>query len=116
MDYYNARGTAEKAIGELKNGFGLHKLPCGQLFANAAFFQIGLLAYNLVQTFKRFALPEGWKTFCIKNLRFRLLCQAAIVVRHARRIVLKLSAAFPNFGVFENARWAILSPEVACPA
>lgn len=116
MDYYNARGSAEKAIGELKNGFGLHKLPCGQLFANAAFFQIGLLAYNLVQTFKHFALPEGWKTFCIKNLRFRLLCQAAIVVRHARRIVLKLSAAFPNFSVFESARWAVLSPEVAYPA
>jgi hypothetical protein len=116
LDHHNARGTAEKAIGEFKNGFGLRKLPCGQLFANAAFFQIGLLAYNLVQTFKRFALPEGWKTFCIKNLRFRLLCQAAIVIRHARRIVLKLSAAFPNFDVFESARWAVLSPQVACPA
>lgn len=116
LDFYNARGTAEKAIGELKNGYGLCKLPCGQLFPNAAFFQIGLLAYNLVQTFKRFALPEGWKTFCIKNLRFRLLCQAAIVIRHARRIVLKLSAAFPNFSVFESARWAILAPQVANPA
>lgn len=110
LDHHNARGSAEKAIGEFKNGFGIRKLPCGELFANAAFFQIGLFAYNLIQTFKRFALPESWRTFCIKNLRFRLLCQAAIVVRHARRIVLKLCGAFPFFDVFDGARWAISSP------
>ncbi len=113
LDHHNDRGTAEKAIGELKNGYGLDKLPCKELFANAAFFQVGMLAYNLVQTFKRHALPKSWRTFCIKNLRFRLLCQAAIVVRHARRLVMKLSAAFPHFEVFEQARWAVLSPVLA---
>ena len=113
LDQHNDRGTAEKAIGELKNGYGLDKLPCGGLFANAAFFQIGLLAYNLVQTFKRYALPESWKTFCIKNLRFRLLCQAARVVSHAGYLILKLSAAFPFFEIFEKARWAVLSPQLA---
>jgi hypothetical protein len=113
LDHHNARGTAEKALAELKNGFGLDKLPCKDLFANAAFFQTVMLAYNLVQTFKRHALPEGWRTFCIKNLRFRLLCQAAIVVTHARRLVMKLSAAFPFFEVFEQARWAVMNPAIA---
>jgi len=113
LDHHNDRGAAEKAFGEIKNGFGLSKLPCGQLMANAAFFQVCLLAYNLVQTFKRFALPEGWKKFCIKNLRFRLLCQAAIIVYHARNFVMKLSEAFPFFEIFENARWAVLSPQLA---
>jgi hypothetical protein len=113
LGHHNARGSAEKAIGELKNGYGLDKLPCGQLFANAAFLQVGLIAYNLVQTFKRFCLPAGWKKFCIKNLRFRLLCQAAIVVRHAGSLTLKLSEGFPFFEVFENARWAVLSPLLA---
>lgn len=113
LDHHNGRGSAEKAIGELKHGFGLDRLPCGDLFANAAFFQVCLLAYNLVQTFKRHALPEGWKTFCIKNLRFRLLCQAAIIVRHAGSLFMKLSKAFPFFEVFENARWAVLSPVLA---
>ncbi len=113
LDHHNGRGTAERAIGELKNGYGLDKLPCGQLLANAAFFQIGLLAHNLVQTFKQFALPESWRTFCIKNLRFRLLCQAGIVVRHARQLVLKLPGAFPFFREFENARWAVMSSALA---
>lgn len=111
FDHHNDRGKAEKAIGELKNGFGLDRLPCGQLKANAAFFQVGLLAYNLVQIFKACALPTGWKKFCIKNLRFRLLCQAALVVRHAGQWFLKLSRSFPFFDEFRNARWAVLAPE-----
>lgn len=113
LEHHNGRGSAEKAFGEIKNGYGLDKLPCGQLMANAAFFQVCLLAYNLIQTFKRFALPEGWKKFCIKNLRFRLLCQAAIIVHHARNFVMKLSEAFPFFDIFEQARWAVLSPNIA---
>lgn len=113
LDFHNARGSAEKAIGELKNGFGLEHPPCGQLMANAAFLQVGLVAYNLVQMFKHCALPQGWKRFSIKNLRFRLLCQAARITSHARRIVLKLSQDFPFFDVFEQARWAVLAPQVA---
>jgi len=110
LDFYNARGTAEKAIGELKNGFGLEQLPCGDLLANAAFFQTCLFAYNLVQLFKHQALPKGWGKFCIKNLRFRLFAQAAIVVRHARQTVLKLSEGYPFFRLFEDARWGVLAP------
>lgn len=110
LDFHNDRGNAEKAIGELKNGFGLNKLPCSELKANAAYFQTALLAYNLVATFKNKALPCGWKSFGIKNLRFRLLCQAAVVARHARRIIVKLSETYPFFDVFEQARWAVLAP------
>lgn len=110
LDFHNDRGNAEKAIGELKNGYGLHKLPCAELKANAAYFQTALLAFNLVATFRNKALPGGWKSFGIKNLRFRLLCQAAVVARHARRVILKLSETYPFFDVFEQARWAVLNP------
>lgn len=110
LDFHNDRGNAEKAIGELKNGYGLNKLPCAELKANAAYFQTALLAFNLVATFRNKALPGGWKNFGIKNLRFRLLCQAAVVARHARRVIVKLSDAYPFFDVFERARWAVLSP------
>ena len=113
LEHHNDRGAMEKAIGELKNGFGLERLPCGQLMANAAFLQVCLIAYNLVQVFKSVALPVGWGTFGIKNLRFRLLCRAAKVVRHARRTILKLSQDFVFFDVFENARWSVLDPTLA---
>lgn len=113
VEFYNGRGRMEKAIGEIKNGFALHWLPCGDLCANAAYFQTALLAYNLARTFKRVALPEGWQAFTIKKLRFRLLCHAGVIVRHARRLTLRLSHAFPSFDVFERARWAVLSPQLA---
>lgn len=113
LDHHNGRGAMEKAIGELKNGFGLERLPCGQLMANAAFLQVCLIAYNLVQIFKSVALPAGWKTFGIKNLRFRLLCRAAKIVRHAGQTALKLSRDFIFFDVFEQARWAVMSPALA---
>ena len=112
LDHHNDRGRMEKAIGELKEGFGLDRLPCGQLMANAAFLQVCLIAYNLVQTFKNVALPKGWEKFEVKNLRFRLLCRAAKIVSHAGYMVTKLRD-FAFFDVFEQARWAVLSPTIA---
>jgi hypothetical protein len=103
----------EKAIGELKNGFALHWLPCGEFMANAAYFQTALLAYNLARTFKRVALPASWQNLSIKNLRFRLLCHAGVIVRHARQMFLRLSDAFTFYDVFEQARWAVMSPQIA---
>jgi hypothetical protein len=112
LDHHNDRGRMEKTIGELKDGFGLEHLPCGQLMANAAFLQVCLIAYNLVATFKNVALPKGWEKFEIKNLRFRLLCRAAKLVSHAGYLVTKLQD-FAFFDVFERARWAVMNPAVA---
>jgi hypothetical protein len=94
LKHHNARGSAEKAIEELKNGFALSKLPCGTLKANAAYAQICVLTYNLVSLFKNAALPKGWIPYRIKNLRFRLLCQAGFIVKHARKTILKLYEVF----------------------
>ena len=113
VDFYNGRGRMEKAIGEAKNGFALHWLPCGEFLANAAYFQIALLAYNLTRTFKRVALPGSWQNITIKSLRFRLLCHAGVIVRHARQLTLRLSDAFPFYDIFEQARWAVLNPIIA---
>ncbi len=113
LDFYNGRGRMEKAIGEAKNGFALHWLPCGELLANAAYFQTALLAYNLARMFKLAALPESWQGFSIKSLRFRLLCHAGVIIRHARRLILRLSDGFAFLTEFENARWAVLSPSWA---
>ena len=110
LDHHNDRGRMEKAIGELKDGFGMDRLPCGQLMANAAYLQVCLIAYNLVQTFKNCALPQSWRKFEIKNLRFRLLCRAAKLVSHAGQTIMKLSQSYAHFQVFEQARWAVLSP------
>lgn len=104
VHFHRKRAQSENRIKELKWGLGLRKLPCGRLRANAAWARIGALAYNLVEAMRRFALPEGWRRFTLKTLRFRLLRVAGIVVKHARQFILKLPLGYPHFEVFENAR------------
>jgi len=105
--FYNGRGNMEKAIGVLKNETGLAKLPCGSLLANTAYFQSTLLTYNLMQLFKLHALPVDWYKFGWNKLRHRLIGQAALIVCHARNIVLKLAKDYIHFPVFNAARWAV---------
>ena len=110
FDFYNKRGACEKAIGELKNGFGVSKVPCKEFLANSACLQIALIAYSLTQAFKIFCLPHSWFSFSVQTLRYRLIGQAALIVRHARRFLLKLSDSYSHFSVFQNARFSLLAP------
>jgi hypothetical protein len=45
---HSQRGDAsENRIKDLKVGFGMEYMPCGSIRANAVFFAIGVLTYNL---------------------------------------------------------------------
>jgi hypothetical protein len=104
VHFHRKRANSENRIKELKWGLSLRTLPCGQLEANAAWARIAALTYNLVEALRRFALPEGWRRFTLKTLRFKLLRIAGIVVKHARQLILRLPLGYPHFEVFENAR------------
>jgi hypothetical protein len=101
--WYNRRGeTSENRIKELKLGFGMERMPCGQRGANAVFFRIGVLAYNLFVLFKRQALPSGWRKHQVQTLRWRLYQAAGKVAHHAGRVTLRVLARM--FGLFEEVR------------
>jgi len=101
--WHRKRCNVENHIKELKLGLGLETLPCGQFMANAAYFRIGMLAYNLLEALKVFALPRSWRHFTLKTLRFRLLRLAGLVVRHARRLILKLPHDYLYHDTFYQA-------------
>jgi len=89
--WYNQRGeTSENRIKELKVGFGMERLPCGTFAANAVFFRIGVLAYNLFVLFKLLALPRAWSRCQVRTVRWRLYQVAGKVVRHAGAVILKV--------------------------
>ena len=91
--WYNRRGEAsENRIKELKIGFGMERMPCGDFKANAVFFRIGALAYNLFVWFKSATLPATWRRFQVQTVRWRLYQTAGKVVRHGRQLILKVSA------------------------
>jgi len=90
LRWHNQRGQAENFNKELKNGLGLEQLPCGESWANAVFFRIGVLAYNLFIGFKRLACPVAWAAQTITTVRWRLVQVAGRILRHAGRVVLRL--------------------------
>ena len=87
---HNGRGESENWHKELKIGFGMEQMPCGQIQANAMFFAIGVLAYNLNLTLKADLLPESYRRCTIGTLRWQLYRMAGKLVRHGRRWILKV--------------------------
>lgn len=91
--WYRQRGeVSENGIKELKIGFGMERMPCGQFAANAAFFRIGVIAHNLFVLFRHGALGEGWQRHRVATVRWRLFHLPGKVVRHAGAWVLKIAA------------------------
>lgn len=85
--------TSENKIKELKNGFNMSYLPTSNTQANAFYFQIGTLAYNLFLLFKQI-LDSNLQKHTIKTIRYKLYNIAGKVITHARTTILKVNEAF----------------------
>ncbi len=104
--WYRARGEhSENRIQELKSGFGLERMPCGQSVANAAFFSLGVLAYNLYKLFRAEVLPHAFARCQVQSIRFHLYAIAGKIARHAGALVLKVSRE--AFGLLHTLRLRI---------
>ncbi len=103
LKWYNQRGdTSENRIKELKKGFGMERMPCGDFGANSMFFRIGVLAYNLFVFFNKCSLPQSMQKNQVQTLRWRLYQAAGRITKHAGAIYLKVSNCF--YGLFEEIR------------
>ncbi len=92
--FYRQRGdTSENRIKELKNGFNLKYLPTSNFEANALYFNIGTLAYNLFILFKHI-LHTSWQKHTIQTIRYKLYHIAGKVISHSRRTILKVNEQF----------------------
>jgi len=83
LEWHNQRGQAENFNKELKIGLGMERMPCGQSYANAVFFRIGVIAYNLFIGFKRLSCPESWMRHTISTFRWKIVEVAGRIVKHA---------------------------------
>ncbi len=91
VKWYNQRGDcSENRIKELKIGFGMERMPCGQFEANAIFFRIGILAYNLFRLFILKTLTTSWHRHQVQTVRWRLYQIAGKIVFHGGQIFLKV--------------------------
>lgn len=85
-------GTVELAHDVLTNELAAEALPSQKFGANAAWFRLNVMLYNLISAFKRIAMPPDLHRARPKRLRFVLLNTIGKVVRHARETLLRLAS------------------------
>ena len=101
---HNGRGQSENWHKELKLDVGMEQMPCGQKEANALYFAIGVLAYNLAQLLKRRVLPEAYRSVTVTTLRWKVYRLAGKLVRHARGLMLQVKVDTDKWRLLQAAR------------
>jgi len=90
IHWYNQRGEdSENRIKELKLDFGGDTLPCSDFDANALYFNIAALSYNLFALMRQL-LPESLAQHRAITIRWRLYAIAAKVVKTGRQTFVKI--------------------------
>ena len=87
-------GTVEHAHDVLMNGLAARAPPSQKFGANAAWFRLNVLLYNLMSGFRSLALPPEHQRIRPKRLRFLVLNTLARITSHARERLVKCASAF----------------------
>src|SRR4030042_136267 len=97
-------GKGEEMHAIMKHDLAGGQLPSAQFGANAAWWQIMILAFNLNSLMKRLALPAGWESKRLKAVRFGLINLAGRVVSHSRQLYIRLSVSHPAYSIILEVR------------
>ena len=98
--FYCERGFQELLLREFKGSYTMAKIPTRSFWANAAYMEMVLWAYDLVLAFQYLCLPEEVRHWNIATLRRELWWLPAEWVRRENRNVLVLPAKYPRQDLF----------------
>lgn len=87
---YNDRAGVELLIRQLKGDYALGSIPTHHLFANETYFHLLLLAYNLINWFKRLCLPPEYQNATLQTPRHQILLMPAQLRKAGNRPSLTL--------------------------
>lgn len=113
--HYGRCGKSEEAHAVMKSDLCGGTFPSGKFGANAAWWGMMVLAYNLHGAMRLLALPEGMKNKRLKGIRFALIDVPGRVVSHARQLFVRLAKGHPALLWLTEMRRA-LSMLAFCPA
>ena len=103
-------GTIEAVHDVLKNELAGGVLPCGRYGANAAWFRLAVITYNVLTAMKRLVLPPDLRTARPKRLRFLIFQQPGKLIHHARKTVLRLARTWNRFANWKHAMEVLVLP------
>ena len=101
---HRRHANVENGIKELKSGLGMEQMTSGDFRANALWFAIGVLAYNLTQASKLLFLGGEWVKKTVATLRWQVIETAGRLVRHGRCWVLRIAASLEKLRLFLQVR------------
>ena len=111
VHFYNKRGTCEQWIKEGKNALTWTRLSCAKYVSNQVRLALFVLAYNLGNFLRRFALPSEVSHWSLSSIQLKLIKIGAKVVSHSRRTIFQMAeVAVPE------ALFAALLERIRCLA
>ena len=85
-------GTVEHTHDEMKNALAAGRLPSQKFGANAAWFAINALAYNVLAALRAAAPEPELRIARVKTLRYQFLLVGVRLTRFSRKITLRFAA------------------------
>jgi hypothetical protein len=101
-------GTIEHVHRSMKDELGAGVLPSRDFGANAAWFRINVLTYNLLTFLKRRALPERYRDARPKRLRFEVFTMPGRLRSHQRQLSVAVSTSPEDLDELVTARRRLL--------
>jgi hypothetical protein len=90
--HWGKAGTIEHLHGVVKNDLGGGFVPSRRFGANAAWYRLNLITYNVLTVLKRHALPGRLREARPRRLRFEIFSVPAVLRTHARELTARLGA------------------------
>lgn len=101
-------GKSEEVHAVMKTDLAGGRMPTGRFGANAAWWTIMVLTHNLNAVMKRLVLGPSWVARRMKALRFALINLPGRIIRHGRRLIIRVGAADTTLALLLKARRTIL--------
>lgn len=105
--FYNDRAGIELLIRQLKGDYAIGSIPTRHFFANETYFHLLLLAYNLINWFKRLCLPPEFQNATLQTLRQQIFLTPAQLVHTGNQWRLNLPPSGNRESAWTHALRAI---------
>ena len=102
-------GTIEHVHRVLKDELGAGVLPSARFGANAAWFRINALTFNVLTVLKRCALPERFRDARPKRLRYELFTLAGELAVHQSQLSVRVPVGNQRLQEIVDARGRLLA-------
>jgi len=89
--FYNKRGTCEQWIKEGKLALTWTRLSCAKYVSNRVRLALFVLAYNLGNFMRRFALPKDVSHWSLTSIQLKIVKIGAKIVSHSRMTLFQMA-------------------------